>query len=186
MFSKKIIKLLYDLEEYKKTHKDAWNIPRDEAQFLYLFILAMRPKTILEVGTSTGYSTIWFALAAKEYGGKVLTLEYDPKKIEFANENFKKAGLEKTIRLIPGDANKTIKTISRKIDFVFLDSIKEEYLKQYKLIFPKLNKGGIIAADNAGDLADKMQDYLNYVRKSKDAFSVFNPIGNGVEFTYKK
>src|SRR3989344_5118119 len=194
MLSPKIAHILGEMESYSASHANAWSIPREEAQFLHALLKSLRPKTILEIGTSTGYSTIWFALAARAFGGKVFTIEHDPAKIKIAKENFRKAGAGKTIRILGGDANKILgnrgklKIGGRRgamIDFIFLDGVKSEYLQQFKWVHPHLRRGGVVAADNAGDFAAQMKDYLKFVRTNKKLHTVFVPIGNGVELTQK-
>lgn len=171
------------MEEHSERSANAWSIPREEARLLHLLLLAQKPKTILEIGTSTGYSTVWFALAARECGGKVFTIEYDPKKVEIARKNFTDAGVAKTITILEGDANKILTKWKKPIDFAFLDGVKAEYLRHFKWIFPHMGSGGIIAADNAGDFSEEMKGYLKHVRGNADLFSTFVPIGNGVELT---
>ncbi|MFH1750234.1 MAG: class I SAM-dependent methyltransferase, partial [Candidatus Micrarchaeota archaeon] len=179
MFQKKIERLLAEMEKYSESHDTAWSIPRDEARFLHLMALLAKPKAMLEVGTSTGYSTIWLGLAAKKFGGKIVTIEYDPEKVRIARGNFKKAGMGKTITILEGDANEILPKLRGKVDFAFLDGVKEEYLRHFKWILPCLRRGGIVAADNAGDFAGQMGDYLAFARGNKKLVSTFIPIGNG-------
>lgn len=173
------------MERYGREHEGVWSIPRDEAEFLHLLLLARKPKFILEVGTSIGYSGTWFALAAKNYGGRVATIEIDGEKVKMAGKNFISAGVQDAIELIPGDANSVLKNFGKKVGFLFLDGVKEEYLRHLKLIERRLPGGALVVADNAGDFAHAMSDYLRYVRTSGKYLSAFVPMGNGVEITYK-
>ncbi len=183
MFENQIEELLKKMEEYSGSHENAWSIPKREAEFIYLFLRAYKPNRILEVGTSTGYSTIYFALAVKEIGGIVDTIEMDPEKIKIAKENFKVANLEEIISILEGDANRILNELKERYDFAFLDGEKKEYLSHFKMIKPKLGKNAIVMADNAGDLAEEMKDYLEFVRNTDGLLSVFVPIGNGLEMT---
>ena len=177
---------LKKMEEYSRSNSGVHSIPREEGEFFYIIVCLFKPRKILELGTSIGYSTTWLGLAAKEYGGKIKTVEINPDKVAIARKNFDEAGLSKTITVIEGDINKELEKMRGKFDFVFLDSEKKEYLKHFRMLFPHLRKGGLVAADNAGTHELQMRDYLWHVRNSKGLASVFVPIGNGVELTVKK
>ncbi len=185
LFSKRIESLLWEMEKYSRAHKKVWSIPADEARFLYLITALKKPKSILEVGTSIGYSTIWLGLGAREFGGRITTLENDPKKIRMARENFRRAGLARAITVIPGDASSTLRTLGGKYDLVFLDAIKQEYRKYLDLIYPRLARDAVVLADNAGDLGHLMRDYLHFVREGGKFHSTFVPVGNGIELSLK-
>lgn len=178
-------KFLQHLEKYSQTHSGIYSVPYNEGQFLHFLVTLLAPKRILELGTSVGFSTIWMALAAKQYGGKIVTIEVDPEKVKKARENFKKAKVDKTITLIHGNAHTAIKKLKGKFDFVFLDARKKDYLKLFKLFYPKLEKDSFVAANNAINFARELKSYLNYVRKNKNLKSMLIPVGNGIELTCK-
>jgi predicted O-methyltransferase YrrM len=75
-------------------------------------------------------------------------------------------GLEKTVTAIEGDALKTLAALTGEFDFVFIDALKEDYLKYLKLIEPRLKTGAVVVADNVIKSAKKMKDYLDYVQTS--------------------
>ena len=186
MIDEKMRAVLDQMEQFnKENHETALAIPADEGLFLHMQVLIAQPKRILELGMSTGYSTVWLAGAARTYGGKVETVEFDKKKIEIASKNFSEAGVEGAITIINDDANAVVDNLEGEIDFVFMDTEKQEYLRQFKAFWPHLTKGGTVYADNAVDLADKMGDYFDHVKNRSDALSVTNPIGNGLEITLK-
>lgn len=177
-------RLLYELEVFGRTHNGYYNIPPDTGQFFNILVRASKAKSILEVGTSNGYSTIWLAEAASENKGKMTTIEISEHKIKMAKENFKRANLS-NVKIINGDALKEIPKLKGKFDFLFLDAVKEDYINYFKLAYPKLTKGAVIVADNAIMFEKYMGDYLIYVKNHKDLRSVLVPIGSGVEFTLK-
>lgn len=182
--NEKINKLLQKLEELNKEGSQ-WNIDRKTAQFLHDLIIERKPKVIVEIGASNGYSTIWLAMAAKEISAKVITYEFVPEKVGDLVANLQKADLIKYVQIIPDDANKRLEELQEKIDFVFLDGRKNEYLQQLKILEPKLKSGAIIVADNAISHKHAMSDYLYYVRNEKGCKSELKDIGTGLEITTK-
>ncbi len=180
----KINKILKKLEELNK-QGGQWNISRDTGQFLSELIIKNRPETIIEVGASNGYSTIWLAQAAQKVGAKMITYEFVPEKVCDLVSNLQKAGLIKYVQIIPDDANKRLAELEGKVDFVFLDGRKNEYLPQLKILEPKLNSGAIIAADNVISHKHVLQDYLYYVKNDKAYQSELKDIGTGLEITKK-
>jgi len=155
-------------------------------RFMHSLILAARPARILELGTSTGYSTIWLASAAATYGGVVETLERSDEKIAIATKNFSRAGLVDHIVLHNEDINDFLARTHGGIGFVFMDSDKYEYKKQFQLLLPRLISGGIVSADNVVDLAEKCKEYVDYVKNLDGVVSETVPIGNGMEITVKR
>lgn len=178
-------KLLKELEIFGQKHDGYYNIPPETGEFFYMLVKISKAKNILEVGTSNGYSTIWLAEAARQNNGKVTTIEIVDHKIKMAAENFKRAKLGKIITQIQGDALKEIPKLTGKFDFLFLDAMKEDYIKYFKLAYTKLAKNSIIVADNAIQFEKYMKTYLDYVRNNKNLRSVLVPIGSGVEFSLK-
>lgn len=183
--NEKINKLLQKLEEINKDG-GYWNIDRLTGQFLYDLILEKKPEFIIEIGASNGYSTIWLAMAAQEIEAKVISYEFVPEKVRDLVSNLQKAGLIKLVQIIPDDANKRLEELNEKVDFVFLDSRKNEYLQQLNLLEPKLKPGAIIVADNAISHKHVMEDYLYYVRNEKDYQSELKDIGDGLEISIYK
>ena len=158
-------------------------IPQETGKFFYILVSSIKPKSIVEVGTCIGYSTIWLAEAAKTHRGEITTIEIDRENAEIAVKNFKKASLS-NIKLINGDALKEIPKLKEKYDFLFLDAVKGDYINYFRLMENKLADDAVIVADNAIIFHDKMRDYLDYVRKKYH--SVLVPIGTGVEMTIKE
>ena len=178
-------RLLHELEVFGKPHDGYYNISADTGKFFHILVLISKAKNVLEVGTSNGYSTIWLGEAAKQNKGKITTIEISEHKVKMAAENFKRAKLDRIIKIVHGDALEEIQKLEGKFDFLFLDAIKEDYINYFKLAYPKLTKGAVIVADNAIMFEKYMKDYLYYVRNHKNLRSVLVPIGSGVEFTLK-
>jgi predicted O-methyltransferase YrrM len=140
------------------------NVPRADGEFLHDFILEHNYKRVLEIGTSNGYSALWMGMALRRTGGKLVTLEIDARRAALARENFQKTGLTGIIELREGDALKVIPTLEGPFDLVFIDAWKEDYLRYFELVFPKLRPGGAIVAHNVVSHGRDMQDFLQAVQ----------------------
>lgn len=190
---KEVIDLLKDLEAMDARERVEGlpssvrmrNITPDVGLFLNILVKATKATSILEIGTSNGYSTIWLGLATQENNGQLITLEVDPRKVKMAKENLEKAGLVNTVKLIEGDAKETLRILDKEFDFVFLDAEKEDYIEFFDLILPKLKIGGVIVADNVISHAEYLKEYVDYVRANPNTQSVLVPIGRGEELTLK-
>ena len=153
------------LAELEKTQKQFWNVPRKTGVLLNMFIKMMNAKSVLEVGTSNGYSGIWLAKALKETGGKLTTIEYYDKRQSVAIENFKICGIDDVVRPLQGSACDVIESLdeSEKFDFVFIDANKREYVKYFELVKPHLTPKAMIVADNIISHAEKVQTFIDAV-----------------------
>jgi len=119
-----------------------------QGQFLGMISRMIKPGSILEIGTFTGYSAICLA-GGLAPGGKLHTIEADPSYAEIAREYFRKANLEDRISLHNGDALEIIPQLNESFDLVFIDAAKENYSDYYQAVFDKVKPGGFILADNA-------------------------------------
>jgi caffeoyl-CoA O-methyltransferase len=165
-------------------------ITADTATFFSILIKAIKAKRILEVGTSSGFSTLWFADAMdKERTSRVITIEMNPLKVEWAWKNFKEAGVDKMIEIRQGIALDILHKLKGKFDFVFLDADKENIIKYFDLVLPMVSVGGIIAADNMlypEHFRPAMRKYARHVHKKPNIQSITVPIGMGEEITIKR
>lgn len=157
------------------------SLTRDAGQFLALLCRMTNARTIVEIGTSVGYSTIWLAMAAKTNGGRVITYDVDPKKVEKAKTNLKEAQLDDVVTFVLGD----VPDLPKDIDLAFFDQEKEDYRRHFELVFPKLREGGVIVADNVISHQGELKDYLHHVRNNPECNSMQIPIGRGLELTYR-
>ena len=153
------------LAELEKTQKEFWNIPRKTGVLINMFIKMMNIQSVLEIGTSNGYSGIWIGKALKETGGKLTTIEFYEKRQSVAIENFKKCGINDIIRPIQGSACDVIESFpsEEKFDFVFIDANKREYVKYFELIKPHLAQKALIIADNITSHAEKVQTFIDAI-----------------------
>jgi caffeoyl-CoA O-methyltransferase len=181
----KILSVLEDMSNDK--NYAIWNITPDEGKLLYILTATADAKHVVEIGTSIGYSTIWFCLALCTTSGKMTTHEIDPYRISLASENFKKAGVSHLITIVEGDAHKTITRLKEPIDILYIDADKAGYLDYFTKLLPLVRPGGLILAHNTTDMASEMQDYLKAVTDNPDLETIFlhkKPSGLGV--TLKK
>jgi len=124
------------------------NVPMEDGRMIRLLAEAIGAKEAVEIGTSTGYSGLWFALALKSTGGKLTTFEIDPGRAAEARQNFRRAGVEGIVTVVEGDAHQTIKKLRGPIDMVFLDADKEGYRDYLEKLLPLVRPGGLILAHN--------------------------------------
>ena len=119
-------------------------------ELLYILARATAAKTILELGTASGYSAIYLARACKHINGRVITLEQDPAMAEKALKNFKTAGLELHIEIRICDALQEISKMTNPSDFIFMDIEKEDYGRALPYCQKLLRKDGLLVVDNVG------------------------------------
>ena len=137
------------LKSLEKTQSKFWNISRDTAIFINALIKESGYKTVLEIGTSNGYSGLWIAEALSQNKGMLHTMESHKKERYYlAQENFAKSGLQKYIHQILGHAPEALPKTPKIFDLIFLDATKEEYLEHFEALKHRVRKGGMILADN--------------------------------------
>lgn len=170
--------------------RDEFLLPVGEevGRLLHTLILAHRPRRILELGTSYGYSTLFLADAARAVGGQVITMELADYKQAYARDRLAEAGLADVVDLRCGDAVAMTQADPGPFDFVLLDIWKELYLPCFEAVYPKLAEEGIVAADNMIDPPghrDAVREYRAAVRAKGDMQQVLLPFGQGIELSVK-
>ncbi len=160
-------------------------ITPETGKFLALLLAGAPEGIVLEIGTSAGYSTMWLALACRETGRKMVTLELDDKKIRLARETFHLTGLEGLVDLVPGDAVENIDSIE-KISFCFLDTEKELYAECYEKVVPRMVPGGILVADNAISHREALKPMIERALYDERVDALVVPIGRGELVCWKR
>ena len=163
------------------------DVGRDTGMFLNLVARTQRARRILEIGGSVGYSTIWLADAVRANGGGVvISLEFEPQKVQEQRAYIEAAGLVTEVEQICGDASVVLPDLDGPFDLVLLDHWKAHYIREFDLVWPKVRVGGLVMADNIllpKNVADEIKAYVRHVRGMPDALSLTVPVGTGVEMT---
>lgn len=166
------------------------HLPKESAEYIEKIVERNKPQTILEIGTSVGYSTLHLARASATYGGKVYTIEKSAPRAEFARVHFLESGLG-NITLFEGKAEDVLNNlkkelfIDKQIDLLFLDGGKKQYLEFLKMIEPHLSSSGIIIADNVSNFSDEVSDFISYIKQNPRYVSEILPMPNGLLVTKK-
>lgn len=143
---KAILEVLEDMDRNQR--RGSMSVPVDDGRLLRVLAESINAKHVVELGTSIGYSGLWFALALERTGGKLTTFEIDAERAAKARANFKRAGVEGIVTLIEGDAHKEVARVTEPIDLLFLDADKQGYLDYLQQLLPKVRPGGLIVAHN--------------------------------------
>ena len=176
------------LAALEEMSKGPWylNVTTREGRVLWQLAESLGAKRVIEIGTSSGYSTIWLAIGARASGGKVFTHEIDPKAIRMARENFKRAGVEDVITIIEGDAHETVQQYKEPIDLIFLDADKKGYLDYLQKLLPLVRPGGVILGH---DMHPPMPDprYIEAITTNPNLVTSFIMMESyGISMTTKK
>jgi caffeoyl-CoA O-methyltransferase len=186
--SRQEMRILNLLEEMLHDQYSAMlSVPPEDGRVLRLLTEAVNAKNVVEVGTSNGYASIWFCLALRTTGGKLTTFEIDAQRASLARENFKRAGVDKLVTIIEGDAHEKVTMLKEPIDIVFIDADKDGYLDYFNKLLPLVRPGGLIIAHNTTDVASRMQDYLEAVTTNPELETIFlHEQTAGIGVTLKK
>jgi caffeoyl-CoA O-methyltransferase len=175
---KKILSVLEDMN--RNQSRGMMNVPEEDGRILRLLTEAIGAKHVVEIGTSNGYSGIWFCLALRTTGGKLTTHDIDEGRASLARENFKRAGVDNMVTLVMGDAHETVTRIKEPIDVLFIDADKEGYLDYLTKLLPLVRPGGLILSHNIDMIG---QDYIDAITKNPNLETVQ---AQGVTVTLKK
>jgi predicted O-methyltransferase YrrM len=182
----KILAVINEIDDYRKSKDDSWQIPRIEGELLHHIALASRAKLIVEVGTSYGFSGLFWGAAMLSTGGKLHTIDIAEKKFDASKATFAKAGLSNVIVNHLGDAQAVLKMLDGPFDLAFIDADKPACRAYFDLLWPKLRPGGSILTDNATTHRTELADYIKHLRSLRDASSVEVAVGNGIEWTIRQ
>jgi predicted O-methyltransferase YrrM len=188
--------VLVEMEEYAAKH-DVPIVGPAVARVLQQLALIINAKTVFELGSAIGYSTIWWAQAVGEKGRVVYT-DGDYKNAERARGYFHRAGVSDRITLHTGDALEVLSEEKQQFDIIFNDVDKEDYPRVLRLVSPRLRKGGLFVTDNvlwSGRVAEKnpkeaytkaILEFNRLLYNSPDFFTTILPIRDGLAVAWKK
>jgi predicted O-methyltransferase YrrM len=191
VFDDRVRAVLTRLEE-EDADERARNVPREQrarqvarttGQFLFAYVAPQTDCEVLEIGGSRGYSTIWLAAGVRNLGGRVLSLENDPAKIEAWRSNIDEAGLSDWAELVEGDAFETLRRIDDVFDVVFLDAEKEQYEALFAEARTKLEPGAVVIADNVLSHVEALGAYSQARQSDPTLESVTLPLDRGLEIS---
>jgi predicted O-methyltransferase YrrM len=173
----------------------------DVARMLQVLVMMAKPKKILEIGTSIGFSTVMMAKVIQHYGGKIVTIEMDPEVAGQAVKNFEREGVKEQIEVRIGEARTVISGMNEEFDLIFQDvgdkKLYYEMLEDYSRL---LKPGGLLLAEDTlfpvFDFGSEFSDFIQ-MAKSLDTFnksiadspqfeSTLLPIGDGLTVAVKK
>jgi predicted O-methyltransferase YrrM len=177
-------------------------IRKEMQSFLKLLLALKRPKRILEVGAAVGFSSILMA----EYGPadcEIITIENYDKRIPLARTNFARAGKEKQITLLEGDAQDILPTLDGTFDLIFMDAAKGQYIHFMPEILRLLAADGVLVSDNVlqdGDIIEshfiverrnrtiykRMREYLYELTHNESLVTAVLPVGDGITVSCRK
>lgn len=169
----------YDYAEY------GFSIHPEQGDLIYLLCRGMRAVRVVEFATSVRMSTLYFAAAMRDNGGKVIGSELVPAKIEAAKSNLAEAGLADFVEIREGDARQTLRELGGPVDFVLIDGWPNDEASSLarqviEIVAPQIRTGGYVMNDNAEP------DFLEYIRDPASGFiSMTLPIKNGTELSLK-
>lgn len=187
--------VLAEMEEFATVH----NIPivgPAVARVLQQLAMLINAKTVFELGSAIGYSTVWWAQAVGEKG-RVIYTDGDSKNAERARGYFERAGVAKRIKIHTGDALEFLSEQKQEFDVIFNDVDKEDYPRVLRLVSPRLRKGGLFITDNvlwSGRVTEKNPDrttqaileFNRLLYSSPEFFTTILPIRDGLAVAVKK
>lgn len=163
------------LETMRKDSRRGMSIDPVDGEYFYRVTQEIKAKRVLEIGTSTGYSSGWFAMALKKTGGRLITLEIDPDRQAEARRTFEALGVSDIVDTRLCNALFEVMKIDGPLDIVFIDAWKPDYLKYYELVLPKVRSGGLILAHNTKNAAGPMAEFLAKIQSDPAVKTVFLP-----------
>jgi caffeoyl-CoA O-methyltransferase len=178
------------VSEFLSVNKNQWddlNIPYEDGKVLFDLIIKNKYTSALEIGTSTGHSTIWIAWALSKTGGKLTTIEIDKNRQKIAIDHLKKVGLSKYVEFKLADAHQLVKELSGPFDFVFSDADKGWYLQYFQTLDDKIKTGGCYTAHNVREGYSGTSEFLDYVRKKRNYETTIDSSSSaGISISVKK
>jgi predicted O-methyltransferase YrrM len=191
MLDDKVRAVLHRLEREDADERERGLPTRDRSRqvapttgrFLFALVAPQTDCEVLEIGGSRGYSTIWLAAGVRNLGGRVLSLESDPRKIEAWHRNVADAGLQGWAELVEGNAHEMLPAIDDVFDVVFLDAEKDDYESLFELARGKVEPGALFVADNVLSHPEPLALYSAARQADPTLLSLTVPLDRGLELS---
>jgi caffeoyl-CoA O-methyltransferase len=175
-------KILAVLEQVQRNGATYLNVSVEDGRMLRMLAEVQGAKHVVELGTSTGVSGLWFCMALQKTGGRLTTFEYDSSRAATARKHFTQAGVDSIVTVVEGDAHQTISRLKDPIDILFIDADKEGYVDYLNKLLPLVRAGGLILAHNE----DTSPEYIRLVSSNPALETLSYREGAGMAITLKK
>jgi predicted O-methyltransferase YrrM len=175
-------RILSTISQAVRTGELYANVPAADGRMLRLLAETTNAQKVIEIGTSTGISGMWFSMALQKTGGHLTTFELDAHRAELARSHFQKAGVDNVVTIVQGDAHANLKKVKGPVDIVFIDAEKSGYVDYLKETLPLVRPGGLILAHNV----NMVPDYVKAVTANSALDTVFYMQGNQLAISLKK
>lgn len=192
---KHIIPLQQDILDDEHGRNDVCpSVGKVLGRLLYTLVLGLRPKQVLEIGTSSGYAAIWLGLALKEVGGQLTTIESQQRLVDEARHNLEKAGLSETVQVICAQAEDVLPDMEGPFDIIFQDAGTRCYPDTLFQVIRLLKKGGMLLADDIFYALhaprkmprENMLAFNQALFQHQSMFSTLVPFHDGLSMSIKK
>ncbi len=182
---KRIASVLERLAKVQQEQGTFWNVSPETGNFLNILARSLQARCILEIGTSNGYSGLWFAEALSHTGGKLYTVESHQQRFAMAKQHFAEAGVQDIVQQCPGHApeiflDSTYQWSLLKFDMIFLDATKMEYQSYFQAVSPLLRDGGLLVADNIFSHEKELTGFVESLQKKREFRTELLPLGTGL------
>jgi caffeoyl-CoA O-methyltransferase len=175
-------RILAVLDQMARSHETYLSVPIADGMALRLLTEAVNAQKIAEIGTSTGYSGLWFCLALERTRGHLTTFEINHGRASMARQHFREAGVASKVTVVEGDAHQKISILHGPIDVAFIDAEKSGYVDYLQKLLPLVRPGGLILAHNV----DMVPDYVTEVTTNPQLETIFYMQGRGLAVSLKK
>lgn len=165
--------------------KKMLNLEPGTAQLLHILVSSSKRKSLVEIGTSNGYSTIWLAWAVAAHGGRMVSVDRSAEKQKLADANLRRAGLREAVDLRCGDATEIVASLPGPFDCVFFDADRYSAPAQLHALLPKLTTDVLLLADNALSHPGEIAGYLQALEALPAFERVIVPVGKGLSVAYR-
>ena len=191
MLDSRVLAVMKRLEEEDRLEREqglpssvlARAVAPTTGRFLFGLVAHHAGCDVLEIGGSRGYSTLWLGAGVRYLGGRVVSLENDPAKVDVRRKNVVDAGLDEWVELVDGDAFEVIPTLAESFDVVFVDAEKDDYERLFQLAREKVEPGAVFVADNVLSHEETLGAYSRARQDDPTLVSVTVPLDRGLELS---